>query len=263
MDEPEIIALQLTRRSRFWFLAGAILLALLGIYGVVQFDSTGPQSGDSDAGTVSAIGLCAIFLCAFLLWRMSRRGMGELRIDATGIVIDTSIYLGRVTWENYEKAAIFKRFRQNELGIAVKDAKAFLDTKNGLAGHHSLDMTLIKYGNAAASLYPPKGMEIAARLVGYTPYPTSGKDEDILAWNRENLGYDLPLAVIGVANAADLPARIEKHRPAITAPAALATPAPAASPEFKTCPQCAEQVRAAAKICRFCHYNFETGSMPL
>lgn len=27
----------------------------------------------------------------------------------------------------------------------------------------------------------------------------------------------------------------------------------------KTCPQCAETVKAEAKICRFCQYNFETG----
>ena len=28
----------------------------------------------------------------------------------------------------------------------------------------------------------------------------------------------------------------------------------------KTCPQCAETVKAEAKICRFCNYNFETGT---
>jgi Uncharacterised protein family UPF0547/Phospholipase_D-nuclease N-terminal len=43
--------------------------------------------------------------------------------------------------------------------------------------------------------------------------------------------------------------------PATTLPVA-SPPAPAA-PEFKTCPDCAEEVRAAARKCRFCGYLFE------
>ncbi|MFC3713713.1 zinc ribbon domain-containing protein [Sphingoaurantiacus capsulatus] len=31
----------------------------------------------------------------------------------------------------------------------------------------------------------------------------------------------------------------------------------------KTCPRCAEPVKAAAKICRFCNYDFETGTAAL
>jgi hypothetical protein len=31
---------------------------------------------------------------------------------------------------------------------------------------------------------------------------------------------------------------------------------PAASGDEKTCPQCAETVKAAAKVCRFCRYEF-------
>jgi Uncharacterised protein family UPF0547 len=32
--------------------------------------------------------------------------------------------------------------------------------------------------------------------------------------------------------------------------------------EYKTCPDCAEQVRAAARRCRFCGYSFERGRKP-
>lgn len=212
MDDTEIIKLRLTHKSRLLFLTLVVVLGLSGVYGAVQYQDT-----NSVTATTSAIGICAAFLCAFLVWRMYRRGMGELRIDSTGIIVDTDTYLGRVTWENFERAGVFKKFRQPYLGIAVQDGLNFLNTKNGLAGHHSLDMKLIKYGNLAANLYPPKGMELAYRLLGCTPYPTSGVEEDILAWNRENFGYDLRLAIIGVANAKDLPARIEKHRPAIAA----------------------------------------------
>lgn len=44
--------------------------------------------------------------------------------------------------------------------------------------------------------------------------------------------------------------------PVPVAPAPVATQAPVANAEFKTCPDCAEQVRAAARKCRFCNYEF-------
>jgi Uncharacterised protein family UPF0547 len=34
-----------------------------------------------------------------------------------------------------------------------------------------------------------------------------------------------------------------------------------ASPEFKTCPDCAEEIRAAARKCRFCGYMFESADV--
>lgn len=35
-----------------------------------------------------------------------------------------------------------------------------------------------------------------------------------------------------------------------------ATPGGPGAPRMKTCPECAEQVLAAAKVCRFCRHNF-------
>jgi hypothetical protein len=55
-------------------------------------------------------------------------------------------------------------------------------------------------------------------------------------------------------------ATVDPPRPDI--PVALsgsATPSPA---EFKTCPDCAEEVRAAARKCRFCGYAFSDVSAP-
>ena len=40
-----------------------------------------------------------------------------------------------------------------------------------------------------------------------------------------------------------------------TVPSNLSPPT-AATPEFKTCPGCAEEVRFAARKCRFCGYMF-------
>src|SRR5450756_2794928 len=40
----------------------------------------------------------------------------------------------------------------------------------------------------------------------------------------------------------------------------MAVTEPAADPQTKVCPQCAEEVKAAALICRFCRYEF--GPLP-
>jgi Uncharacterised protein family UPF0547 len=40
------------------------------------------------------------------------------------------------------------------------------------------------------------------------------------------------------------------------------TPEPARS-ALKTCPQCAEEVKPAAKVCRFCGHRFSPGEQPL
>ena len=55
---------------------------------------------------------------------------------------------------------------------------------------------------------------------------------------------------------------VYEYRPETSAPAITAVPVPIepdaarATDDTKTCPQCAEQVKAAALVCRFCRYEF-------
>jgi len=59
--------------------------------------------------------------------------------------------------------------------------------------------------------------------------------------------------------------------PAVAAPAATAPTPPAITPaastagvasEMKVCPECAEEVRAAARICRYCRHEFASAPAP-
>ncbi|AMM13093.1 hypothetical protein AX768_02155 [Burkholderia sp. PAMC 28687] len=58
-------------------------------------------------------------------------------------------------------------------------------------------------------------------------------------------------AVIAVACCGKLPSALEKI--------ALAEAAPRLN---KTCPRCAEKVKAAALVCRFCQYEFDLETVP-
>jgi len=67
-----------------------------------------------------------------------------------------------------------------------------------------------------------------------------------------------------VARAHHLEAGAVPVTSAMTNPTAVPTPLPSVTPsppvtapEFKTCPDCAEEVRAAARKCRFCGHMFE------
>lgn len=61
-----------------------------------------------------------------------------------------------------------------------------------------------------------------------------------------------------VAMSNDLVARQGKStNPMMAAPVGPSRPGAPASPEAKTCPDCAEEVKAAARKCRFCGYEFE------
>lgn len=68
-----------------------------------------------------------------------------------------------------------------------------------------------------------------------------------------------------VPNAHGFGASAPTQRPAaipLAAVADLAGPLTTAPSDYKTCPDCAEQVRAAARKCRFCGYMFEAVSAP-
>jgi hypothetical protein len=301
MGEVERIELQLSSRTRMYYIIGAIGLVAAAVFAASSLSSSGNGGEDqtnSAAMMVKVVSIVAAFGCAYLLWRIGRLGPGEIRLDDKGITIDTTLVVGQVAWENYERSAVFKKMGVTYLGIAIRDPQRFIDSRAGIESKHQRDAKLYALGNRISTLMPATGANAAAKLMGWKPMPTSGSEIEVLAWYRGSMGYDICILAPGVTGAKDIPARIDARRPADVVPLkpvsadaqaataavasvaaqpvplpARATPAPpppaapspsvAAEASYKTCPMCAEPVRAAAKICRFCGYKFESsGPVP-
>jgi hypothetical protein len=274
MGEPERIELSLSTRGKLIYIGAAVAFVIVGFWSA----NNATQEG-RDIPLTTSVSIIAAIVCGFLLWRTGRRGVGEIRLDDEGIVLDTGTAVGRVTWDNFERAGIFRKWGRQMLGIAVADPQRFLDSRAGMQSKHKLDVNVLSVGNRVAMIAPPQGMDMVGKVLGWKAMPKSGSEIEMLAWARANMGYDICIGLIGVTNGADIPARIDARRPAGVVPlrppsgvaqpaAAAASPATAAPPPmgpaegYKTCPMCAEPIRAAAKVCRFCGYKFEGAAAP-
>ena len=251
MKGSERIELSLSRRAKLFYIAAALFFLVAGLWNA--------SNEGNEIPLATSIPIFAALLMGFLLWRKGRGGAGEITLDDQGIVIGTGIAIGRVTWDNFERASVFRWWTRLFLGIAVVDPQRFLDSRAALSSRRKLEVNLLSLGNHAAMLAPPHGLAAVLGLLGIKAIPKSGSEMEMLAYNRANMGYDICIPLLGVANGADIPARIEARRRLGVAPLAATFGATATGPaeDHKTCPMCAEPVRAAARICRFCGHKFD------
>ena len=86
---------------------------------------------------------------------------------------------------------------------------------------------------------------------GLTAWLASTKNRDRCSWFVLGaLIGPLALLAVGLAPAPQKPTQTFKTRPA--------PPVAGRQPGTKVCPQCAEEVKSAALVCRFCRYEFAT-----
>jgi uncharacterized membrane protein YhdT len=94
---------------------------------------------------------------------------------------------------------------------------------------------------------------------------------DIARQHRINTGGTLaarsgPAPVGNAVGFESPPASATQRQPVAPPPVAVPAPVtaaaqPSAAPEFKTCPDCAEDVKFAARKCRFCGFQFEAAGI--
>ena len=84
--------------------------------------------------------------------------------------------------------------------------------------------------------------------------------DDAKRWVDQNMGLALVLlAVVIVLLSAFYYLYVKPKQQAEAAGAAVtkADPGPSEEPDTKQCPECAETIKAAARVCRFCRHRFD------
>lgn len=193
---------------------------------------------------------------------------GHIELTPRGVLLDTYIATGLIEWDNLSKVAAFRILGMSYLGLKLNDLNQYLKASEDLDGltmtrERSMARGMMGIMLAANKMLP---MNTICTILGWPELPKSGADEHMFAFNGKAFGYHVLLQSMWLPKTDQVVRLIEQARAHWqVAPVELdAEPeAPAtlsAGDDMKECPMCAEQVRAAAKICRYCRYSFERQS---
>jgi uncharacterized membrane protein YdbT with pleckstrin-like domain len=164
----------------------------------------------------------AAALVAFAVGAMQAQGdrSGDLLIGSVLLVIGAVIFIG--PWI---------KDKTSEFGVTNKRVLI----KVGLIKRTSLELLLRQIEGISVE------QSVVARILGFGTIVVSGT-----GGTKERFGQ--------IANPMEFRKQVQAQSISDGAPVSTAAPSVA---EEKTCPSCAEQVKRAAKVCRYCGHKFE------
>ncbi|MBI4526090.1 MAG: hypothetical protein HY695_20015 [Deltaproteobacteria bacterium] len=201
-----------------------------------------------------------------LVLRLVIKNAGYLTIRADGLLLDSHLTTGLVSWSNFREAKKVKICGADYLGINVRDPGDYLQSRKALDGLVNKTDQFYAQGFmrgmiAIVNCLPPakKMIDAMIKLLGWSPLPTSIREAEMMEWQERNYGSQIVIQRLWLPDFDAVLNTLSAQREATPTVSGQARPLPADKPatEMKQCPMCAEWVKKEAKICRFCRYSFE------
>jgi hypothetical protein len=175
----------------------------------------------NSSSSVTNLGGLAIGVAFFgggglLIIRILIKTAGYLDIRAEGLFIDTYISGGFVPWGGLAGVGTFRAMGTKFLGIKVNDVDSYIasTTQKNLMSFR--DRRLAQgFMSSMMLVAPMKVVNVILTLLGYTKFPESPTEADILRWNGENFGYHVCIQAFWVPNLDDAIRLISSHQSAV------------------------------------------------
>jgi hypothetical protein len=195
--------------------------------------------------------LAATWLAWPTLWHHVRNRPTKLTIGPGGFSVEALGLTQTTPWNDIASIDVVTVHGTPLIGMKVRNSEKFLADCKSLRPRETWFV-----GLARVMAQPP----IVSKLfdaVGYPLPPPMGDMEGMLIWIRKRFGFDI---VLLKSSFDDFDGVAERLKAGFAA-AKLSQLDTALDVATKTCPVCAEQIKAAAKICRFCRHEFVSPSV--